>query len=179
MRWLSQLCDETGTHLRTETLNRLTSNTSVPNATGGSASAKILHDIFSELTQTNPSSQGSRLQKPLGWWNELVNHRGYVGSFVEFTEPGAEPRLIEASSTRDHEGSGGSIIQGWEFKPTNPPALRRSARRGSTGGKWGQPAPVSITAGPQGQAHVMVAEVSKTKHGGHRPGISTLGGEPD
>ena len=177
VRWLSQLCDEAGTHLRTETLNRLTSNTSVPNAANGHASAKIMSAILSELTQTDPSSQGSRLKKPLGRWNELVHHRGYVGSFVEFTEPGTEPRLVEVSSTRDHGGSGGSIILGWEFTPTNPPALRRSARRGSTGKKWGRPVPVSITIGPQAQAQVRLAEVSKTQHGGHRPGTSTLGGE--
>ena len=34
VRWLSQLCDKAGTQIRTEALNRLTSDASVPNATG-------------------------------------------------------------------------------------------------------------------------------------------------
>ena len=93
VRRLSQLCDEASIHLRADTLNRLTSNTSIPN-TDGAASARTLYDILSELTQTDPSSQGGQLKTPLGRWNELVHHRGYAGSFVEFAEPGEESRVV-------------------------------------------------------------------------------------
>ena len=50
-RWLSQLCDEAGTHLRTETLSRLTSNTPVLHATNGTDTARVLDDILGEATQ--------------------------------------------------------------------------------------------------------------------------------
>ena len=63
VRWLSQLCDEAGTHLRTETISRLTSNTPVLHAADGTETARVLDDILSEVTQTDPSSQGSKLQK--------------------------------------------------------------------------------------------------------------------
>ena len=66
VRWLSQLRDEDGTHLRTETLSRLTSKTSVLNTADGMETAKILYDILSEVTQTDPSSQGSKLKTPSG-----------------------------------------------------------------------------------------------------------------
>ena len=101
MRWLSQLCDEADTHLRTETLSRLTSSTSVPHAADGTETARVLDCILSEIIQTDPNTQGSKLKRPLGSWNELVHHRGYAGPFVEFAEPGKEPRLIDVSSTQD------------------------------------------------------------------------------
>ena len=114
VRWLSLLCDEAGTHLKTETLSRLTSNTSILNAVDGTETAETLYDILSDVTQIDPSSQGSKLKNPLGRWNELVHHRGYAGSSVEFTEPGKEPRLIEVSFTRDCGGLDGSVLQGLE-----------------------------------------------------------------
>ena len=110
MRWLSQMCGEADIYIRVFTLNRLTSNTSTPNAIDGAASARALYDILSKLTPTDPSSQGGQLKAPLGRWNELVHHRGYAGSFVEFAEPGKEPRLIEVSSTRECGRSDGSVI---------------------------------------------------------------------
>ena len=66
VRWLSQLCDKAGTHLRTEALSRLTSNTPVLHAVDGTETARVLGDILSEVTQTDPSSQGSKLKTRSG-----------------------------------------------------------------------------------------------------------------
>ena len=109
--WLSRLCDETGARLRTETLSHLTSNTPAPHAAGGTETARVLDDILSEVTQTGPSSQGSKLNtKKLGPWNELIHHHGYAGSFVESTKPGEEPRLTEVSSAQDYGELEGSVL---------------------------------------------------------------------
>ena len=86
-----------------------------------------------------------QLKTPFGRWNELVHHRGYAGSFVEFAGPGKERSLIEISSTRACGRSGGSVVQGWEFQLAHPPAPRRSARQGPTGKTRGNPAPVTMT----------------------------------
>ena len=48
VRWLSQLCDEAGTHLRTETPSCLTSNTSVLHAADGTETARVLDDRYTQ-----------------------------------------------------------------------------------------------------------------------------------
>ena len=116
VRWLSQLSDEAGTHLRKETLSRMTSNTSALHAAAGHDTTRALSMILEGHVQTDPKTQGSKLNKPLGPWNELVHHRGSEWSFVEFSEPGEEPRLIEVCSSQEDPDSRGSLIRGWEIR---------------------------------------------------------------
>ena len=133
MRWPSQLCDEAGTHLRTETLSCLTSNTSGPHAADCTGAVRVFDWILGETIQTDPRTQGSTLKRPLGPWDELVHHRGYTGSFVEFLEPGAYPRLIDVRSAQDYGEVGKSVLQGLEFQPFLASDARGSDRKGATG----------------------------------------------
>ena len=64
VRWLSQLCNEAGTYLRTETRNRLISNTSVPHAADGTETAKVTDCILTEIIQTEPETQGQAQKTP-------------------------------------------------------------------------------------------------------------------
>ena len=176
--WLSQLCNEAGTHLRTEPLSRMTSNTSVPHTAAGAQTARVLDCILSSLTQTDPSTQGGRLTDPLGPWHEPAHHRGYPGSFINFSGPGDDPRLIEVCSTREGTG-GGSTLHGWEYTPTQPSAARRSDRRGTTGKEWGNPTPVTISIDTASQKHVRLAETARARPGASpRPNIKSMGGQP-
>ena len=101
VRWLSQLCNEAGTHPTQETLSRMLANTSVLHATADTETARALTTILGGKLQTDPKTQGGKLREPLGSWNTLVHHRGYEGSFVELSEPGKPPRLIEVCSPQE------------------------------------------------------------------------------
>ena len=60
--WLSQLCNEEGTHLRVETYNRLISNTSKPHKVEGGKTPKILGWISSEVVSPGTKAHGQRLK---------------------------------------------------------------------------------------------------------------------
>ena len=136
VRWLSQLRDEAGTHLRTETLSRLTSNTSVPHSADDTEAARVLVCIHTQRGYPNkPQYTRGQAQKAPWSWTELGHHRGYAGSFVEFTEPEKEPRLIEVSSVQDRGGLGRFVLHGWGI-PANLAPRRAHERpdRGRGGG---------------------------------------------
>ena len=128
----SRLSNEAGTHPTKETLNHMLSNTSVPHAAAGAETARALNLIMRGQLQTDPRTQGSQHKIPLGSWNKFTHHRGYEGSFVEFSKPGEEPRLIEVCSPQEDPDSKGSLLRGWEYTPTESSKTRRSLRFGAT-----------------------------------------------
>ena len=178
VKWLCQLCDESGTHLRAEPLNRMTSNTSLPHSPDGTQTAWVPACILSETTQADPQTQGSRPKKPLGPWNKLAHHRGYTGSFVNFSGSGDNPRLIEVSISQNG-GDGESVLYGWEYTLSLAPNTRKSEfeRRGTAGKKWGDPVPVSLVVEPYHQTHVRLPETAKVEPGSTgKPDTRTMGG---
>ena len=78
----------------------MTSNTSIPHAAVGAETAIALSSILGELLQADPRTQGSKIKTLPGLWNAKSHDRGYEGAFVEFSEPGQEPRLIEVNSSQ-------------------------------------------------------------------------------
>ena len=88
------------------------SNTSVLHAAAGAETARALISIMGEKLQTDPKTQGIRLRKPLGPWNASVHHRWYEGSFVEISEPGKGPILIEVSFSLEIPGVNASLLRG-------------------------------------------------------------------
>ena len=163
VKWLSQLCDEAGAHLRAGTLNRLTWNTTVLQAADGVETARMLDCILGEITQTGPQTQGSKLKELLGPWNKLTHHSGHAGSFVNFSEPGEDPGLIDVCSSQSG-GSGKSVLHGWEFRSSLATDARRSERKGATWKMWGDPIPVALMIEPECQTnratHVRLAGVT-------------------
>ena len=80
--------------------------------------ARALTSILGGELQTDPKTQGSQLKTPLGSWNKLVHHRRCQGTFVEFSEPGEEPRLMEVRLSQEDPDGEGSLLRGWEYAPT-------------------------------------------------------------
>ena len=137
MRWLSQLRNEVGTHPTKETLSKILSNTPVLGAAADAETARALISILGGELQTVPNTQGGRLREPLGSWNKFVHHRGYEGSFVEFSEPGEAPRLMEVRFSPEVPGGKGSLPRGWEYASTESSNNLRSRRLGDTVRLWG------------------------------------------
>ena len=138
IHWLSQLCNEEGTHLRTEVHNRLLSNTSQPHRSEGGVTPQTLCWVLSEEVLPGSKTHGRKLKNQLGPWHRRVQHRGYEGSFVEVTMPNSERRLIEVVTTHAGVSPEQAVIRGWEYLPEEEtPGRRCSARQGDGGKTWG------------------------------------------
>ena len=106
------------------------SNTSVLHAAADAASARAPTLILGGGLQTDPKTQEGKLREPLGSCNNFVHHRGYEGSFIEFSKPGKAPRLMEVCSSQEDPGGEGSLFRGWEYAPTESSNNRMSPRLG-------------------------------------------------
>ena len=109
-RWPNQLCNEADTHPTKETLSRMLSNTSVFHAAASAETTRAFTSILRGELQTDPKTQGSQLKEPLGSWNKFAHHQDYEGSFVEFSEPREEPRLMEVRSSQEDPDGKGSLF---------------------------------------------------------------------
>ena len=70
--WLSQLCNEEGTHLRTEVHNRLLSNTSQPHKVIGGGTPKALCWILSEEVLPGSKTHGLGAAYP-EWYRQYLD----------------------------------------------------------------------------------------------------------
>ena len=66
VRWLSQLCNETGIHPTKEALSKMLANTSELHAAADAGTARALTSILGGELQTDPKTQGGKLREPLG-----------------------------------------------------------------------------------------------------------------
>ena len=124
VRWLSQLCNEADTHPTKETLSRMLFNTSVLHAAAGAETTRALTSILRGELQTDPKTQGSQLKEPPGSWNKFAHHRGYEGSFVEFSGPEEAPRLMEVCPSQEDSDGEGFLLCGWEYAPNESSKTR-------------------------------------------------------
>ena len=150
------------THPTQETHNRMLSNTSMIHVTADAETARALTAILGGELQTDSKPQKDKLRDPLGPCNTLVHHRGYEGSFVELSEPGKAPRLIEVCSSQEAPGGNVSLIRGWESTPAGSSSNRTSPRLKSTGKLWGNPVVICITRTPSCHEHAHLAIVVNT-----------------
>ena len=74
----------------------------------------------------------------------MSHNRGYDGTFVEFSEPGKGPRLIDVCSSQAYCEHGEPLLKGWEVLPTESPDIRRSPGLGVTGKKWSNPVATAL-----------------------------------
>ena len=165
VRWLSQLRGETGAHPKRETISRMLSGTSILHAATGAETTIVPSSVMGGLLQADPKTQGSNLKTPLGPWHEMSHDCGYEGSFVEFSEPGEEQMLIEVCSSQADCESGGSLLRGWEYMPTECLGAWRSLRIGSTGKRWDDPTMICLEIEPNHQARVHLAKATKGEPG--------------
>ena len=142
-------------------IRRFFSNTSVLHAAADAGTARAPTSILGGELQTDPKTQGGKLRNPLGSWNKLVHHRGYEGSFIEFSGPVEEPILMEVCSPQEDPDGKGSLLRGWEYAPTESSNNRRSPRLGATGRLWGDPVITRIMITPSCQRHVHLAAITR------------------
>ena len=115
----------------------------------------------SSFKRTPRHRGGGKLKAPLDPWNVKSHDREYEGSFVEFLEPGQEPRLIEVSSSQADYETGGSLLHWWAYVSTKGIGVKRILTTGSIGKRWGNPAVICLEIKPNRQAHVHRAKVTK------------------
>ena len=152
-RWLSKLCDEAGTHLRTETLSRLTSNTSAPHAADDTETARVLGDIFSghpdrpqfEREQAPKKPRAVERTSPPPWIRRVfrgihrtreraLTHRNQLHPILWGTGRVRDPgvgfpanfpnQLAQARSDMTHGEEAGGPAPPWSSKPS--PSARRT-----------------------------------------------------
>ena len=181
MHWLSQLYNEDGAHLRSETYRRLLSTTFANPHDGGGRDAE--GPLLDPLRGYPTRYENTRAQakSPTRALTGRAHHRGDEGSFVEVTIPDKAKRLTEVVYLQSGEDHARSILGGWEYTPekAGPPA-RRSERQGGTRITWGHPRKIIATL--SGNSHAYIRIVSATWGGtwgtGDKPDLGELGGSP-
>ena len=75
-------------------------------------------------TPNRPQDTRSQLKEQLGSRNKFAHHRGYEGSFVEFSGPEEAPRLMEVCPSQEDSDGEGFLLCGWEYAPNESSKTR-------------------------------------------------------